>query len=97
MNTGRSGASVSKSSPCGTFSSRTMIVITIARTPSLNASSLFLPMLASDPGLQEPPTYQHRHRSRHDKQEKQDREFLGNGVASFGDADPHIGPGSREP
>src|SRR4051794_14559445 len=38
-NTGKTGASDSRSAPCGTLSSSTMIVIRIAITPSLNASS----------------------------------------------------------
>src|SRR5262245_55167353 len=42
MNTGRTGASAPGPSPCGTFMSSTMIVMMIAMTPSLNASSLFL-------------------------------------------------------
>ena len=44
MNTGASGASVSRLSPCGIFISSTMIVMMIAITPSLKASSLFLPI-----------------------------------------------------
>jgi len=47
MNTGTSGASVSRLSPCGTFISSTMMVMMIARTPSLNASSLLLPISPS--------------------------------------------------
>src|SRR5690242_10282646 len=42
MNTGTSGVSVPRLSPWGTFISSTMMVMMIAMTPSLNASSLFL-------------------------------------------------------
>src|SRR5205823_3562500 len=40
-NTGSNGLSASSSTPCGTFNSSTMIVMMIAITPSLNASSRF--------------------------------------------------------
>ena len=40
MKTGSNGASTLRSSPCGTFSSSTMMVMMMASTPSLNASSL---------------------------------------------------------
>src|SRR5216117_1745876 len=46
-NTGTSGRNASQSVPCGTFSSRTMIVIRIAITPSLNASRRPLLILSS--------------------------------------------------
>src|SRR5262245_19152677 len=50
MNTGSSGRSVEKLPPCGTFISNTMIVMMIAITPSLNASSRFRPMRSSARG-----------------------------------------------
>ena len=37
--TGKSGRSVARSNPCGTRNSSTMMVMMMARTPSLNASS----------------------------------------------------------
>src|SRR6185503_10769655 len=46
-NAGPSSARASQPSPCGTLSSRTMIVIRIAMTPSLKASSR--PLLMSSP------------------------------------------------
>src|SRR5882762_11991599 len=46
-NTGVRGRSESQSVPCGTFSSRTMIVIRMAMTPSLNASRRPLPTVSS--------------------------------------------------
>jgi hypothetical protein len=43
--------SASKSVPCGTFISSTMIVMMMATTPSLNASSRFLSMRAEHSGI----------------------------------------------
>src|SRR5687768_2170899 len=54
MNTGTSGASVPRLSPCGTFISSTMIVMMIAMTPSLKASSLFLCIFRSCRGSRRP-------------------------------------------
>jgi hypothetical protein len=54
-----------------------MIVMMIAKTPSLNASSLFLPIF--DPAsLEEPPARHHRRCGRHRKQQYQDGELLSN-------------------
>jgi hypothetical protein len=41
MKTGHSGSSTLNSAPCGTLSSSTMMVMMMAMTPSLKASSLF--------------------------------------------------------
>ena len=45
--TGIKGASASTVWPWGTFNSSTMIVIMMAKTPSLKASNLFLPIQSS--------------------------------------------------
>jgi hypothetical protein len=45
MNLGIKGTRVSRPSPWGTFNSNTMIVMMMAITPSLNASSLFFPII----------------------------------------------------
>src|SRR3954470_7063176 len=47
--TGTSGSSASGSASCGTFISSTMMVMMTAMTPSLNASSLALPIGLSRP------------------------------------------------
>ena len=41
--TGNNGVSAAGEPSCGTFISKTMMVIMMARTPSLNASSLVFP------------------------------------------------------
>jgi len=50
-NTGTSGRSASSVAPCGAFLSSTMIVMMMAITPSLKASSRFLPIWGLADGL----------------------------------------------
>src|SRR4026208_1111618 len=107
MNTGTSGARVFRWSPCGTFISSTMIVMMIARTPSLNASSLFLPTFGPVSPKASPAhtaaggtakrTPAPRARGGHGKKRPQYQQLLGDRVADFGHPNPHVHASNRQP
>src|SRR5258708_5015914 len=93
---GIKGTSASTVSPCGTLSSNTMMVMMMAMTPSLKASSLVLFTLVRLRSKPLPPHDGGNHRGQQEYQEK-NGEFFGNGIAGLGHTHPEVGRGREEP
>src|ERR1700730_12189783 len=83
-------------SPCGTLSSKTMMVMMMAMTPSLKASSRVLFILVELQSKPLPPDDDGNYGGQQVYQEKNGQLF-GKGIASLGHPDPEIHRGRHEP